>query len=165
MRLTADLVKAQIGALLTEYPSLIEDEELRTDMLEGETSLSEFASQLVREIGEIDAMAEGLATYRAELGNRIMRFEMRVDMRRELLLKLMELGHVSKLTLPEATVSVRAKPRAIQGEPIVEELPDDLVVLKRSPDRKAIKAALEAGRAVPGCALDNGGVSLSIRRA
>jgi hypothetical protein len=165
MKLHADLVKAQINALLHEYPELTDDETLLLDTLEGETDLTEFARQLVQEEGFLKALAAGVADYIGTLEKRKRTLEHRADMRRDLLLRLMELAHVSKLPLPEASVSVRAKARSLEGHANPDELPDDLVRITRTPNRLAIKEAIEAGRDVPGYRLDNGGVSLSIRRA
>ena len=72
---------------------------------------------------------------------------------------------MTKLPLPEATVSVRT----LQPAPkVVDEnlLPDEFVKIQtvRKPDREAIDAACERGEQIPGVVMTNGGASLTVRR-
>jgi phage shock protein A len=165
MKINPETVKAQIGVLLHEHPLIADDEELLSGMIEGETDLHDLLRQVVKDIGETEAMCKALEAYMATLDERIARMEARNETRRNLILKLMELAHLSKAALPEATLSIRAKPRALVGNGDPDAMPDEFVRIKRTIDRTAIKNALMDGRAVEGFALDNGGVSLSIRRA
>jgi len=164
MKINPETVKAQIGVLLHEHPLIADDEELLSGMIEGETDLHDLLRQVVKDIGETEAMCKALEAYMATLDERIARMEARNETRRNLILKLMELAHLSKAALPEATLSIRAKPRSLVGNADPDAMPDEFVRIKRTIDRTAIKNALMDGRAVEGFALDNGGVSLSIRR-
>jgi hypothetical protein len=63
------------------------------------------------------------------------------------------------------TVSFGLSKPALVGEADPETLPDDLVRVKREPNRTAIKAALEDGRDVPGFVMSNGRPTCTIRSA
>lgn len=80
---------------------------------------------------------------------------------RALAMKLLYVADVEKLTLPEATYSMRAVPPAVV---ILDEdqLPDAACKFTRVPDKTAIKSMLDVGE-VPGATMSNGGRTLSIR--
>ena len=165
MKINPETVKAQIGVLLHEHPLIADAEELLSGMIEGETDLHDLLRQIVQDIGETEANRDALSEYTAQLYDRAQRLDAKAEAKRALILKLMELAHLSKAALPEATLSIRAKPRALVGNGDPDAMPDEFVRIKRTIDRTAIKNALMDGRDVKGFALDNGGVSLSIRRS
>lgn len=140
-----------------------EDEQLRLDTLEGETNLFELTRSLLGAIEEDEGNVLALKHQIETKRTRQSAAEHRNDVRRDAIKALLECAGLDKLTLPEATLSVRRVP----PKPIVCDeaaVPVELCRLKRTPDIAAIKAELEAGGAVPGVTLDNGGVTLSIRR-
>ena len=151
-------------AILELCPDLELDEQLKLSTMEGETELCEIVSQLLAENeddeGDIAKIKEQIAVRR----ERIARFERRIEARRNAIVSLMDTAMLTKLPLPEATVSVRTLHPApkVANE---EELPDDFCKFVRKPDMEAIKAAFEAGKPLPaGVVLSNGGASLTIRR-
>jgi hypothetical protein len=75
----------------------------------------------------------------------------------------MDCARLTKLPLPEATVSVRTLPSRPK---VFDEsaVPDDLCKFSRKPDLDAIKEAIEHGAVIPGVTITNGGASLSVRR-
>lgn len=80
--------------------------------------------------------------------------------------RLMEAIGERTIKHPLATLTMRAgKPELILTEDAAARLPDELVRVKREPDRAAIRAALEAGGELDGCALGNAAPSLTIRSA
>jgi hypothetical protein len=96
--------------------------------------------------------------------SRQARFQHRADFGRVLIMRVMEAARLKKIELPEVTLSVRTGMPQLVGEVHdIDLLPPDLVRVKREPDRKAIRAALEAGRQVPGYLLNNGPPSLQVR--
>jgi hypothetical protein len=153
-----------IDAMLKAYPELMDDEDLRSDMLEAETSLPAVASKIVRARQERLAMAEGLNLYIKDLTERRDRLARGADGLKGLLLKLMATAKLPTLPLPEATVSVRAGNTSVSIIDI-DELPQGFFTeeVKRVPRKDALKLALEAGADVPGAALVTGENILTIR--
>jgi len=151
-----------IDAMLAAYPELLEDEDLRADMLEAETSLPALASKIVTARAERLAYAEGLNTLIKTMTERRDRWARGADGLKSLLLKLMATAQLPKLVLPEATVSVTPG-RSTVSIVDVEELPQGTFTLVRQPDKAAIKALIEAGEDVPGAALVTGENTLTIR--
>lgn len=140
-----------------------EDETAFIDSLEGETEVTEAVRRVVRWIAEQQAASgscKGLeATYKARAGM----FEERVERARLALLRTLDELGIRSMPLPEATLSIVSGRVKVMGEPDVDRLPDELVRVKREPDKAAIKAALEAGQYVAGCSLSNTPPSLAIR--
>lgn len=150
----------QIAAVKAMLPDDDDDERLLHDSLEGLTDLHEYVGKLLSwnedDEGVVNALAEQIDDRKA----RQERAKNRIAMRRDMIKALMEMAGIDKLALPEATVSKRP----IAPKPIVVDealLPDSLCKISRKPDMAAIKA-LEA--LLPGLAMDNGGVSITIRR-
>lgn len=158
---TSYTVKA-IDDMLAAYPELLEDEELRADMLEAETSLPALASKIVKARGERLAHAEGLNAYIKTLTERRDRLSRGADGLKGLLLRLMATARLPKLALPEATLSVTAG-RSTVSIVDVEQLPQGTFTLVRQADKAAIKAMIEAGDDVPGAALVTGENTLTVR--
>ncbi len=157
----ADLTKIQVEAVVRNMRDHFDDDEqLRLDTLEGETDLFELARKLLDDIeadeGDKSALAEQMDARKA----RRDRCDARIKARREALAALMECAGLDKLPLAEATLSLRTmQPKLVVVD--ADALPDDLCTFTRKPNLTAIR---DAEAPVPGTALDNGGVSLTIRR-
>lgn len=151
-----------IGDMLAAYPELLEDESLRADMLEAETSLPALASKIVRARSERLAYAEGLNVYIKDLTARRDRFARGADGLKVLLLKLMATAKLPSLPLPEATLSVRAGNDTVSITDI-DALPQGTFTTVRQPDKAAIKAMIDAGDDVPGAAIVKGENTLTVR--
>ncbi len=163
MRLDPRIVKQQIDNLLLQWPELAEDDQLRADMVEGETDAFDFLRQIERKRQEAKTFNDAIETNIAELEIRQGRFERRERAMRALMFKIMEVAKQKKFELPEATLSIRDGQQKVIGDPDPDLLPDDLVRIKREVNRSAIKAKLEAGLSVQGCTLSNSEPVLSIR--
>jgi hypothetical protein len=151
-----------INNLLVTNPELEEDEQLRADMIEGETDAHEFLRVVERKRQEASALAGALASNIAELEERQKRFERREQAMRRLAFKVMEAADLKKIELAEATLSMRNGSRKV----VISDdtaIPDSLCRIRKEPDRTAIKAMLESGAEVPGCVLSNGEPTISIR--
>jgi hypothetical protein len=157
-----DQLRRDIEALIRDYPDLGEDEILRADMLDGETDMRSVLTMLFNSVDDNKTMIEAITARLQQLSERRARFGRRVDFLRELMLKILQAADLKKIELAEATLSQRAVPPQIVGEIDVEQLPDDLVRIKREPDRTAIRAALLQRREVPGLALSNSPPSLLV---
>jgi hypothetical protein len=156
-------LRLQIEALLREYPELADDEFLRADMLEGETGINEVLTAIHRMIEDSKALREGTQPRIDDLVARSRRFQKRIDFGRDLIAKILEAANLKKIELAEATFSLRKGYPQLVGDPDPLVLPDELVKIVRSVDRKKIKEALEQGQAVEGCSLSNGPPLLTIR--
>lgn len=158
-----DLTKIQVqavAAMLGDNPAFDEDEKLRLDMMEGETDLFEIVKRMLDSMEQDEGDKAILAEQMDSRKVRRDRCDARIKARREAIAALMECAGLDKLPLPEATLSLRKlAPKAIVTD--VDALPDDYVTFVRKPNLAAIK---DAEMLPEGCALDNGGTSLTIRR-
>lgn len=159
-----DLTKIQVSAVAAMlHDQLAEDERFYLDTLEGETDLYELTRLLLNRIEDDEGLQAQLAVQIADRTARKKRASERVEHNRDALKALLECAGLDKLTLAEATLSVRnVPPKAIVTDEAA--VPDDFCKFTRKPDMAAIKAGVEAGAAVPGVSFDNGGTSLTIRR-
>lgn len=149
-------------ALLAEFPELTEDEQTLADTLEGESELPDIISLLIREARKDKAMADALATMIQESQERKQRFLYRAEKRRMTAMGLMNAVGLRKLEQPDFTASIRSVGSKIE---ITDDasIPDAFCRVVKTPDKTAIKAALERGEKVSGAVLGNGGETLSVR--
>lgn len=159
-----DLTKIQVAAVAAHlHDELGEDERAWLDLLEGETNLFEWVRRLLGRIEEDEGMGMALAEQISDRTLRKNRAGERIKASRQAIAALLECAKLDKLTLPEATVSVRqSPPKAIVTDETA--VPDDFCKVTRRPDMAAIKAGVESGAAIPGVSFDNGGTTLTIRR-
>lgn len=160
LRVDADFARAQVAALLAQFPELVEDEELLLSALEGETDFDAVMSRLVDAFLDAVAMKEALASRMSNLRERSARFDRQAKTFKAMMQRLMDASGLLKLSLPEATLSIRQGSQSVE---VTDErvLPQGYFV--RTPDKTAIKAALKAGEPLPGAKLVTGEPSLSIR--
>lgn len=155
-------------ALLREYPSLAEDAQALADNLEGVTDIDAAIGAVVEGIAENESLAKGAKERARELQARAARFEKASDSMRAALLAVMKAVGRAKITLPEATVSLRAlSQRAIVADDAAavaagygasEEKTVYIV------DSAAITKALKDGATLPFASLSEAGSSIAIRR-
>lgn len=156
-----DIALLQVQNVMAALGSHFDDDErLKLDTLEGETDLfailPKLLDRLEDEEGNIAVLAEQISDRQA----RKTRATARKDAYREAIANLMACAELDKVTLPEATLSVRQVP----PKPIVTDadaLPDALCTFTRKPNMAAIK---EAETLPEGVAFDNGGITLTVRR-
>ena len=155
------MLETKIRSLLEEYPELNDDEEFKMNVLEGETDFHRILTSLTRKAQFAASIASGIAEEARRLAERKKRFERQEEFNRALIKEVMEIAEVNKVTLAIATLSVGNKPASVI---ITDEtlLPDNLVRIKREPNKTEIKKALEVGP-VAGAELSNGGTTLVIR--
>lgn len=162
------LAKVDIGRALASLnlcPDLDLDEQLKLSTLEGETQLNEIVSALLAENEDDEGMIDAIKAQIVERRERIARFERRVESRKQAIVSLMDTAAITKLPLPEATVSLRTLPPKLK---VADEaaLPETFTkaVTKRVPDMKRIEDAWERGVRPEGVVLTNGSASLTVRR-
>ena len=162
-----DRLRLEIETVLREYPELADDEVARLDTLEGATDIREVLIGLAKKYGLTEANIVAIQAYQEELigslALREKRYEARKDFLRALMSRLMDSAQLRKIELPIATLSFRNNQPRVVGDTDPNLLPDDLCNIKRTVDKKAVRAAIEAGRDVPGFVLSNAAPSLSVR--
>jgi hypothetical protein len=164
--LAADVanLEALFADMLAAYPELEEDEDLRADMLEGETNFHAVLTKLVNTERDADTMAKAVAGRISDLQARKSRAERRKDAMRSLMFKLLKVSGVPRVPLAEATISIGKRAASVE---ITDEaiLPKAYVRVSTSPDKTAIKEALQAGKKVRGAQMGEAGEQLSVRVA
>jgi hypothetical protein len=162
------LAKAEIGrvlSILALCPGLEMDDQLKLSTLEGETELNEIVSALLAENEDDEAQIEGIKVQIDQRKERKARFEARIEARKNAISSLMDCARITKLPLPEATVSLRTlapRPKVVDAAMLPAAFTIEEVV--RKPDTDAIEEALMHGASIPGVVMTNGGSSLSVRR-
>ena len=152
----------QREALLTAYPELLVDEDVFLDTLDGITEAADFIAHWARQAREDEAMAKALRAMQADMTERYNRLEARADKRRSVALALMNAIGKKKIIRPDLTITVQAGRPAVR---ITDDaaLPDEFCRTVRSPNKTAIRDALELGEPVPGAVLSNQEPTLTIR--
>lgn len=140
------------------------DEEFIRDTLEGELDFEGIVRKLLAEVGEDEALADGLDVYARELAGRKDRLFSRAKLKRSLICTALEIAGRKTMELDVGTVTLSAvKPRAI----VTEEADIPAEFFKPQPpklDQSALSAALREGREVKGATLSNGGSTIRILR-
>lgn len=151
-----------LDAMLSAHPELLDDDELRADMFEGETDLAPLMARLVRIRQERLARAEGLNTYIGDLTSRRDREARGADGVKKAMVTLMTAARLPKLVLAEATISL-LNGRETVSITDIDALPQGTFSLERKPDKAAIKSLIDKGEDIPGAAIVVGDPSLSVR--
>ena len=164
MKMEADALRVEIEFLLSQYPELKDDDDLRADMLEGETDISVVLTALNRYREDTRALADGSQARVEELMARKKRLGVRVDFISKLIQSILFTAQIRKIELPEVTLSIRENPQSLQiDDGSIADLPGDLIRTKVEPDRKKIREAIVEGRNVPGCVLVSSSPSLLVK--
>lgn len=153
-------IRDGIAKLLEEDGVIVMD--LATELPEETASLEEALRSVVRGIQGADAMADAIKAQKDALGARETRVKARKEALRDVLFNALQMMPNSKITLPEATLSIRA------GQPsviITDEtlLHPDYFRVVRTPDKTLIGKALKDGFTVAGAEMSNSRPSLTIR--
>ncbi len=144
-----------------------DDEELVADTIEGETSLIEALQSALEQNDEDEALVIGLKAKEEQFATRRAAIQARIERRTALMERAMMETEQTTLRLPTATLTLakRAPGLVIASE---SDIPARFWVAQPRPapklDKAALKEALKANETIPGATLDNGSVSLSVRR-
>lgn len=160
--LAAEDVLREINALLAEYPQLKDDEELFRDTLEGNTRFNEIMDRLLSELRDNETLAEAAAQRIGKIRERQTRMTHRAQFYRGLMHRLLSITGLKSVALGEAKISVcKSQDKVI----IIDEnaITDEYLIVKKEPNKTAIKKALKEGKHVPGAALSNGGETIMVR--
>jgi hypothetical protein len=148
---------------LAEYR---DDEEFFLDTLDGETDIVDLTDALLIERIQAEEMAEAIKAQEARLRARRMRIEGRAEAAKRSILLILQSADLKKIERPLATVSRRAGAVSVKITD-EEDIPSQMMIEKitYTPDKKAIKAQLDAGEKVPGAELVRGEETIMIRGA
>ena len=147
--------------LLRDYPDI--DEETLADTLEGATDLNEAISAIVRSALDDEAMAEALKARMEDMRARLERIKTTASNKRLAALDVMEQTGLSKVTVPDITISVRPAPVGVvitddEAVPNTFKVPQPARV-----DKKGLLKHLKNGEVITGAALTNPRLTLSVR--
>lgn len=136
-----DLTTIQVQAVMAAlHDAFDDDERLKLDTLEGETDLFPLLARLLDRIEEEDGTVAALASQIDDRRVRKDRAAKRKDAYREAITGLMGAAELDKLTIPEATLSVRmTAAKLVVSDPAA--VPDEYTIAKPVPSMDAIKAA------------------------
>ncbi len=144
-----------------------DDQESVEIAIESETSLLEAMAAALDEIDQNEALDIGLTAKLEAFTSRRTTIRKRNDFLRASLEQAMTLADLDTVRLPTATITLRkAKPAAVIDDE--SAIPSRFWAPQETPapklDKKSLLTALEAGEEITGAHLDNGTVSLSVRR-
>jgi hypothetical protein len=146
---------------------LAEDIQLVADSIEGETSLLEAMEAAMDEIDECDVIEIGLVEKIKAFDARKKQIGDRRDRLRALIEQAMVATDQKSLKLKTATLALASRPPQLVVSNDAD-IPGRFWVEQERPapklDKKALAAALKENEQIPGAALDNGTVSLTVRR-
>lgn len=135
------------------------------ELLANETDLERVLIRLARVALARESEAEGVKLYMEKLKERKERKENAAKrLREEIFFVMSELG-IKSIPSPDVTISLQNGRPKLVGDADVETLPEDLIKVKKEPDRTKIKAAIEAGQEVEGYQISNGTPFLTLRTA
>lgn len=144
-----------------------DDAELVADMIEGETNLVEAIDKAIAEIDECEILIVGLKAKEATFEARRKSVENRAERIRALIEQALVATDQQSMKLPSATLSLakRAPNVVLLNE---ADIPSRFWIEQDRPapklDKKALAEALRSKEIIPGATLDNGTISLSVRR-
>ena len=147
--------------LLSVWPEI--DDETLTDTLEGITDLHEMIAAVIRSALVDEALHAGLRFRVDDMKERLSRFELRAEKKRQLALDAMcEVG-LTKLEQPDFTASARAGPPSLVV--IAEDRIPKSYWLPQAPtlDRQTVLAELKRGIEISGAQMSNPKPVLSVR--
>lgn len=145
-----------------------EDAELIEDAIEGQTDIKEAIAAALDEIDEAEVLILGGKAKIEQIAGRVAMEEKRVERVRAAIERAIVIGDLpTPIKLPTATVSIaRRKPQAVIDDP--SAIPSQFFTQPPPPPPKLDKAALAKALAdgpVEGAHLDNGSISLTVRRS
>lgn len=146
-----------------------DDAELLADAVEGETSLLEAIGAALNEIDDAELLILGGKAKVVQIEGRVAAEEKRVERIRASIERAIVTAELpTPIKLPTGTLSIARR----AAQPIIEDesaLPSRFFVQPETPapklDKKALAAELRGGAIVPGARLDNGSISLTLRRS
>lgn len=140
------------------------DSELLINTIEGETNLHELILELEMKISEYDTMAKAIKINVDTLNKRKSRMQNSANTLRTIILSSMDKAGIKKIEGSLATISLKSKPRSLI---ITDEslIPSKYFESQPKLKKKDLISNLKDGDLIDGVELDNGGISLQIRKS
>lgn len=141
------------------------DEQTIADTLEAESGLVDKSQSVAFVIRNLEAFADQVKAEADTMAERAKRVRNRADAVKKYLHECMTLAGVQKIEHPQFTLSIAKNPASVQ---ILDDKQIPAKFMRQpeppppAPDKKAIKAAIDAGEEVPGAKLTQG-TSLRIK--
>ena len=144
-----------------KFPDI--DDETLLDTLEGITNLHEMIAEVVRSRQDDLAFVAAVKARMSDMQERLARLDQRATTKKEIVASVLERAGIKKITEADFTLSLRSTSPPLV---VIEEkqIPEEF--WKPQPpklDRQGLLSALKDGLDVPGVALGNGGVTISVR--
>lgn len=140
------------------------DEQATQDMVEGSTDLFPAIEAAVARIDQLEMLIDGISARSTELSGRKSRFEQQLEDLRAAICVAMETAKLPKHEGPLATVNLQHTGRQLE---VVDESAIPTTYFKTGKpklDKNKLAADLRAGKVVNGARLDNGGLTIQIRK-
>lgn len=149
------------GALYDENGDI--DQSLLLDMIEGETDIHELIIEVEDKIAEYDSQSEAIKIRIDKLKKRQDRVKKSSDSLRMVVLAAMDKAGIKTIKGDAATITVKRKPPALV---ITEESLIPAIYFESVPKllKKDLIKDIKEGKEIEGAELDNGGISLMIKR-
>jgi len=143
------------------------DEELLATAVEGETSLTECVTHVLRSAEDDRTLSAALHIRIAELEEREERLDRGIERKREIAVAAMERFGIKRIPAPDFTATLTPSPvRVIITDPAL--IPEGYMRQKPppppEPDKNLIRAVLQDGGVIPGATLSNPHSHVTIRR-
>lgn len=156
-------ILAQVRKEAEYIAELTDDEEVRYDTLDGQVDLDRLFGDLLKAEAEANAMADMNEALERQYGDRAKACRLRADKTRAAMQRLMDAAGLQKVKHPYGTLSIgKGRVKLVLDEGF--EPPQGYARVTVSPDKTAIKKALEAGETMPGARLEEGDPVLTVRR-
>ena len=158
---------ATIAAVAADLRNMLGDDfddQTFWDSLDGETDAADILDRLIWMAQQDQHHIDAIKEHEAALKLRRQRMEARVDANKAAMLSVLDAAGVAKVQRPCATLTRR------NGSPSVvitdeDAVPSQLCQFRKVPDKKAIKAQIDAGEAVPGAEINIGPDGVTMRTA
>ena len=156
---------ATIAAVAADLRNMLGDDfddQTFWDSLDGETDAADILDRLIWMTQQDQHHIDALKEHEAALKLRRQRMEARVDANNAAMLSVLDAAGVAKVQRPCATLTRR------NGSPSVvitdeDAVPSQLCQFRKVPDKKAIKAQIDAGETVPGAEIQIGPDGVTMR--
>lgn len=165
MNVRADIhLIERVSALLVDMLGEDFDAETFWDSLDGETDVLDIADRIIRHMQNDAALADAAKAQADILAARAKRLSEREKAHKAALLTILDATGQKKLERPGATVSRRSGSISVRILN-ADDVPSQLCTVKTvtSPDKAAIRKAIEAGEVIPGAELERGPDGVTVR--
>ena len=155
----------EITGALADLSSMdLDDEAVQTSLELAQGDFRDTAVAIIKLTENMTADTSAIDAEIKRLQERKKVIENRKQSLRAYLLHNMQASKITKIECPLFTASLRS---GVESVDIIDQsqIPDEFVNVEvvTSPDKKAIKAALSAGKEVPGAALKRGATTITIK--